>query len=146
MSDCPLCAMLERVAAGDRSRVVWEFPHSVLVVGDHRFFEGYCVLVYRGHVRDLHLLDPNEADLFLGELVEATRAVAEAFGAAKMNHASYGNLVPHLHWHLFPRQADEPEADRFGVPWKHQERFCEFPVDDAYAADLRRKISTRLRE
>lgn len=141
MSQCPLCLLIDRVQLGDRSRVVREFPNSILVVGEHRFFPGYCVLVHRSHVRDLHLLASAESAAFADEMVQSTRAVAEAYGADKMNHASYGNLVPHLHWHLFPRRADEPEEDRYGVPWKHQLRFGEFPADEAYSAEVIRRVS-----
>ena len=27
---------------------------------------------------------------------------------AKINLASFGNVVPHLHWHVIPRFADDP--------------------------------------
>ncbi|MEI7686422.1 MAG: HIT domain-containing protein, partial [Planctomycetota bacterium] len=33
----------------------------------------------------------------------------------KLNVESLGNQVPHLHWHLFPRRADDP--DRLKAVW-----------------------------
>jgi diadenosine tetraphosphate (Ap4A) HIT family hydrolase len=34
----------------------------------------------------------------------------------KMNCALLGNLVPHLHWHLIPRHADDPNPR--GAIWE----------------------------
>ena len=48
---------------------------------------------------DRHLL--NEAV----HLVE--QAVRETMAPLKVNLASLGNVVPHLHWHIIPRYADD---------------------------------------
>ena len=42
-------------------------------------------------------------------------AIETAFRPHKMNYELLGNLVPHLHWHLFPRSADDP--DRLRPVW-----------------------------
>jgi diadenosine tetraphosphate (Ap4A) HIT family hydrolase len=36
------------------------------------------------------------------------RALAEAYDAVKLNYELLGNLLPHIHWHLIPRRADDP--------------------------------------
>ena len=40
------------------------------------------------------------------------RAIEECFRPHKMNYELLGNQVPHLHWHLFPRYAHDPDALR----------------------------------
>jgi diadenosine tetraphosphate (Ap4A) HIT family hydrolase len=34
-------------------------------------------------------------------------ALRECFRPEKINLASFGNVVPHLHWHLIPRYLDD---------------------------------------
>ena len=42
--------------------------------------------------------------------VEVSRnGTSGIFAPLKLNVESLGNQVPHLHWHLFPRRADDPE-------------------------------------
>jgi diadenosine tetraphosphate (Ap4A) HIT family hydrolase len=35
-------------------------------------------------------------------------ALRRTYAPAKINLASLGNLVPHLHWHVIPRFRDDP--------------------------------------
>ena len=43
------------------------------------------------------------------------RAIETAFRPHKLNYELLGNQVPHLHWHLFPRYADDPDALQAGL-------------------------------
>jgi diadenosine tetraphosphate (Ap4A) HIT family hydrolase len=38
----------------------------------------------------------------------AEAALREVMAPAKVNLASLGNVVPHLHWHVIPRFTDDP--------------------------------------
>jgi hypothetical protein len=42
-------------------------------------------------------------------------AIEECYRPHKLNYELLGNQVPHLHWHLFPRSADDP--DRLRPVW-----------------------------
>lgn len=102
---CPLCEKLRELPA---EQLVWQFPHSVAFLGPWQYYTGYCVLVARSHFTELHQM-PAVAG-FVEEMVTVERAIAAAFAPRKMNCESLGNQVPHLHWHLFPRRADDPET------------------------------------
>lgn len=106
--NCPMCktvAVLDRAGSAD---VVWQFPHSVAVVGPWQFYSGYCVLLAREHATELSQLGKTRT-AFLDEMSLLARAVEECFQPHKLNYELLGNLVPHLHWHVFPRYADDPE-------------------------------------
>jgi diadenosine tetraphosphate (Ap4A) HIT family hydrolase len=90
--------------------VVWQFPGSVAFLGPWQYYTGYCVLVSRTHATELHQLELPARTAFLGEMVTLSQAIADAFTPRKMNCESLGNQVPHLHWHLFPRSADDPDT------------------------------------
>jgi diadenosine tetraphosphate (Ap4A) HIT family hydrolase len=88
---------------------VWEFPSSVAVLGPWQFFHGYCVLVSKRHANELHELSAEERTAFLGEMWILAAAIHRCVSPRKMNYELLGNQVSHLHWHLFPRFADDPE-------------------------------------
>jgi diadenosine tetraphosphate (Ap4A) HIT family hydrolase len=38
------------------------------------------------------------------------KAIYDCFTPQKINYELLGNQVPHLHWHLFPRYPEDPNA------------------------------------
>ena len=109
--NCPLC---KAVANPDRAwgeNLVWRFPHSFAALGPWQFYTGYCVLIAREHATELSQLGPNRG-AFLEEMSTLAAAIEACFHPHKLNYELLGNLVPHLHWHLFPRSADDPEKLR----------------------------------
>lgn len=110
--DCPFC---RKLAAPDRlpaEELVWQFPHSVALLGPWQYYQGYCVLVARSHVTELHLLAEAQRRAYFDELMLLSRAITDCFRPHKLNTESLGNQVPHLHWHVFPRSANDPDAPR----------------------------------
>ena len=107
--DCAFCRKLETLPAEE---VVWQFPHSVALLGPWQYYHGYCVLVARRHATELSQLADAERRAFLDEMCLLARAIEECFQPHKMNYELLGNQVPHLHWHLFPRYAHDADALR----------------------------------
>lgn len=75
---------------------------------DDQYFPGWTVLVLKHHVTELYDLDSHERHALMDAVSEVARALADAYGAVKLNYALLGNLLPHIHWHLIPRMADDP--------------------------------------
>ena len=79
------------------------------------------------------------------------RLVAEAIATVvkpwKMNYECLGNSEPHVHWHLLPRQANEPEEMRRGPIWLRPESERKVMLDEndrrALIASIRRQIAIR---
>jgi diadenosine tetraphosphate (Ap4A) HIT family hydrolase len=82
---------------------------SIAYLHDDQFFAGWTFLVLKRHATELWQLEAAERDCLMAEVSRVAKAVAEAFGAVKMNYELLGNQVPHIHWHLVPRLADDPE-------------------------------------
>jgi len=119
---CGICAMIERIRAGSFPDFVAELPRSWMILGDAQFYRGYCVLFAKRHVTEPHLMPRGEAHELLDEILAAGRAISSVTGALKLNYECLGNQEPHVHWHIFPRYADDamrlqpvwlrPEAER----------------------------------
>ena len=111
-------------------------------VGDHQFHKGYAVLLLKDHVREMHELSPQAAADLMGELMSATRAVVKTFKPWKINHACYGNAVPHIHWHIFPRY--ESDSDHLNHPWIHAQKFKDHEIDPQTARAIAQQVRANL--
>jgi diadenosine tetraphosphate (Ap4A) HIT family hydrolase len=90
--------------------VVWQFARSVALLGPWQYFHGYCLLVARTHATELSQLDEEERRTYFEEMCLLARAIETSLHPRKLNYELLGNQVPHLHWHLFPRSATDPEV------------------------------------
>ena len=80
----------------------------VLVRGkDGRAYPGTCRVIWNQHVAEMTDLGDSDRQ-HLMKLVFATEAaLRQLCQPHKINLASLGNLVPHLHWHVVPRYTDD---------------------------------------
>ncbi|MEN3276912.1 MAG: hypothetical protein V7631_2702 [Massilia sp.] len=100
---CELCALEGRKAA---PTVYADDKLSVIIVDDANY-PGFCRVIWCDHVREMSDLS-REDRLLLNETVfHVEQAVRETMAPTKVNVASLGNVVPHLHWHIIPRYADD---------------------------------------
>jgi diadenosine tetraphosphate (Ap4A) HIT family hydrolase len=124
---CEGCARVATALAGGNPWLIAALPHSVLLLGDHQVYEGYAVLWSRIHAKELHDLNDEDYAGLMSDLKRASRAVEQATSCLKLNVVSLGNVVQHVHLHLFPRYADDTQ--RLGHPWVHEDRFKEAGSD-----------------
>jgi diadenosine tetraphosphate (Ap4A) HIT family hydrolase len=120
---CPGCERVAAALAGGHPDLIADLGPALLLLGEHQAYPGYAVLWSKQHVRELHQLSPAEHDEFTRALRRASLAVEAASGCWKLNLASLGNAVGHLHVHLFPRSAMDP--DKLKHPWVHEADFGE---------------------
>ena len=62
----------------------------------------------RRHATELFDLEREERARLIDDVSDVARALKLTFDARKVNYALFGNLVPHVHWHLIPRLATDP--------------------------------------
>jgi diadenosine tetraphosphate (Ap4A) HIT family hydrolase len=105
---CGICAIIERIRAGNFPDFVAELPRSWMILGDAQFYRGYCVLLAKRHVTEPHLMPRGEAHELLDEMLAAGKAIGAVTTPLKLNYECLGNQEPHVHWHVFPRFAADP--------------------------------------
>jgi diadenosine tetraphosphate (Ap4A) HIT family hydrolase len=79
---------------------------SVIVVDDPNY-PGFCRVIWNDHVREMSDLSTGDRLLLNDAVWRLETAVREVMGPDKINVASLGNVVPHLHWHVIPRYVDD---------------------------------------
>jgi len=96
---CELCELsAPAVWAGDK--------FSVIVVDDANY-PGFCRVIWHDHVREMSDLSRGDRLLLNEAVFLVEQAVREVMQPLKVNVASLGNVVPHLHWHIIARYADD---------------------------------------
>jgi diadenosine tetraphosphate (Ap4A) HIT family hydrolase len=98
--DCPLCQ-------GDGGRLVARTAALRVILVEDTDYPGYARVVWNRHVAEMS--DLREAER--AQIMHAVHAVELAFRRVlrpdKVNLASLGNQVPHVHWHVIARFADD---------------------------------------
>jgi diadenosine tetraphosphate (Ap4A) HIT family hydrolase len=87
--------------------VLWQDALCRVVRVDEPDYPGYCRVILKRHVREMSDLEPAEREALMRVVYAVEEAVREALQPDKMNLASLGNMVPHLHWHVVPRFRDD---------------------------------------
>jgi diadenosine tetraphosphate (Ap4A) HIT family hydrolase len=97
---CQLC----REAGGD---ILWQDELCRLVLVADADYPGFCRVVWKRHVAEMTDLDAAERRHMMSVVFAAETALRATARPDKVNLASLGNMVPHLHWHVIPRWRDD---------------------------------------
>jgi len=81
---------------------------TVAYLHDDQFFPGWTVLVLKRHATELFELPADERTRMMDEVSRVAAALDALFAPRKINYELLGNQVPHMHWHVIPRLADDP--------------------------------------
>jgi diadenosine tetraphosphate (Ap4A) HIT family hydrolase len=138
--NCPLCERVKQTSDGNYPYVIHEFAHSFLMLGEHQFFKGYCVLVAKGHYKEMTDMPPFMQTEMFQEMMKVSAVLQKHFQPAKMNTCSLGNVVPHVHWHFFPRYSDDPQFK--DPPWLRMEQFAGAGISPEKARELIETLKT----
>lgn len=97
---CELCAQ-------PGGTVLWQSPDCRVIRVDDPHYPGFCRVVWAAHVREMSDLDAAQRNYLMAVVIAVEGVVRQLFAPDKINLASFGNMVPHLHWHVIPRWADD---------------------------------------
>ena len=64
-------------------------------------------LIVNSHVQEMTDLPVSDAERIFKTLLTIETIVREVYQPDKINLASLGNMVPHIHWHITPRYAND---------------------------------------
>jgi diadenosine tetraphosphate (Ap4A) HIT family hydrolase len=136
--NCEICRRIAQCAAGGHPGLITETETGFAVLGDSQYFRGYSLLLCKTPATELDELSPAVRLKYLEEMALLAEAVRSVVKPHKLNYECLGNSVHHLHWHIFPRYADDGELTK--PVWLHD------PVvvaDPHYALDAARDAPLR---
>ena len=97
---CPLCLATEEPC-------LWRADRCRVVSAADPDYPGFCRVIWNRHVREMTDLAQADRAHFLEVVLALEQALRELLRPDKVNLASLGNQVPHLHWHVIPRFAED---------------------------------------
>lgn len=133
--DCPFCS-------ADGGTLLWKDARCRIVLADEPGYPGFCRVIWNSHVREMSDLIAQDQAHCLQVVLAVERVQRAVMAPVKINLASFGNLVPHLHWHIIPRFVDDPH---FPQPaWGERQRSCAISRAGSDAATLGAAIAAEL--
>lgn len=109
--DCPMCHdTMFSEHGGDHPQIIARLGVCTAVLNkDWQYFKGSTILVFQDHVIELHHLSAELQHRFVDDAARMAAALEKTFPDIKLNHGLFGNIVPHLHWHMIVRRQSEPD-------------------------------------
>jgi len=93
---CELCD----TAGGE---LLWQDDFCRVVLVNDADYPGFCRVILGRHIKEMTDLQEGERSRMMRVVFAVEAAVREMLQPDKINLASLGNVVPHLHWHVIPR-------------------------------------------
>lgn len=127
MSLCALCV-------GDGGTLVHRGAQWRVIRADEVHFPAFYRVVWSDHVAEFSDLLPSDRVACMAVVATVEQVLRTQLQPTKINLAALGNMVPHLHWHVVARFADDTH---FPDPvWASARR----PADEAQLAALRQRL------
>jgi diadenosine tetraphosphate (Ap4A) HIT family hydrolase len=136
---CPLCERVKATEDGKYPYLIHEFENSYLFLGEHQYYAGYCVLVSKHHYREMTDAPLDVRNGIFQEMMKSHEVIQKVFSPKKMNLCSLGNVVDHIHWHFFPRYADDQNFKN--PPWLQMHLFDSARVTPHERDELIKKLT-----
>ena len=104
IESCDLCRLLAAPAEGV---VIWSDAQLSVIAVDDAEYPGFTRVVWNAHVKEMTDLDAAERGRVMDVVFEVEAAQRAVMAPEKVNLASFGNMTPHVHWHVIPRYLDD---------------------------------------
>ena len=136
MTNCALC---KDELKPEEGQLIWQGDEARIILVNDPDLPGFCRVVWNRHVAEMTDLTYGEREHLMTLVFAVEEAMRHVMHPDKVNIATLGNMVPHIHWHVIPRFKDD--AFYPGSAWS--KRVQETP--DAILLE-RRRIVTELPE
>nr|WP_314862252.1 HIT family protein [uncultured Undibacterium sp.] len=100
MADCELCV-------AKHEDVIVNAPKFRVILVDEANYPGFCRVIWNTHVKEMTDLAIADRSALMQAVCKVEQAIRDVMHPHKINLASLGNMVPHLHWHVIPRYQDD---------------------------------------
>ena len=99
--DCLLCH-------SPGGTVLWQNERLRVIDANDALYPGLTRVIWTAHVVEMTDLNAAEQTELLRIVLLVEHVQRTELKPDKVNLAAFGNVVPHLHWHVIPRWQDDP--------------------------------------
>lgn len=100
VEDCPLC-----VQTG--GTLLWHGASLRVIAVADADYPGFTRVIANDHVAEMTDLPQAGRDQVMRAVYLVEEVMRQMLAPDKVNLAAFGNVVPHLHWHVIPRWRDD---------------------------------------
>ncbi len=122
--------------------MLWDDGFARVVLAGDADHPGFCRVILKAHAREMTDLPEAHRARLMGIVYAVEGLLRELLAPEKINLASLGNAVPHLHWHVIPRFSDDPHFP--GSVWSVKLREGARPLPAGFNLALRRRLGDLL--
>ena len=132
MVECPICS-------AQNEEILWQNPQlRVIAVHNESNAPAFCRVIWQAHVGEMTDLAADERAEIMNAVYRVEAAMRQVFRPAKINLASLGNVVPHLHWHVIARFDNDAN---FPAPiWAPAQRKAAMTVADDWPQQVKKLL------
>jgi diadenosine tetraphosphate (Ap4A) HIT family hydrolase len=133
--NCELCE-------GGAGEVLWSSDLCRVVLVDEPDYPGYCRVILNRHAKEMTDLKAGEREALMEVVFAVEQALRDVLAPDKINLASLGNQIPHLHWHVIPRWRSDRHFP--AAVWAQPRRASRPLVPTAWRERLASVLTARL--
>jgi len=93
---CPLCDPITLP-------ILWQCDEISVIDAQEPDYPGFCRVIWRQHQTEMSQLESEQRQRLMTIVFAVEQVLIEQLRPDKINLASLGNQVAHLHWHVIPR-------------------------------------------
>ena len=129
--DCVLCTTIG-------GKLIWENEQLRVIDAADALYPGFTRVIWQSHVREMTDLSEHDRDVVMRAVWTVERVMREVLRPDKVNLASLGNMVAHVHWHVIPRFREDahfPDAI-----WAANKREASMRIEQSMVDDYHRQL------
>ena len=104
MTNCTLC---KDDIKPEEGQLIWRGDDCRIILVNDLDLPGFCRVIWNRHVPEMTDLTGGEREHLMTLVFAVEKAMRHVMHPDKINVASLGNMVPHIHWHVIPRFKDD---------------------------------------
>ena len=104
MTNCVLCKDELKPKEG---QLIWRGDDCRVILVNDSDLPGFCRVIWNRHVAEMTDLGYGEREHIMTLVFAVEEAIRHVMHPDKVNIATLGNMVPHIHWHVIPRFKDD---------------------------------------
>lgn len=97
------CELCEQIGG----ELIWQNELLRVVRVNDPDYPGFCRVILNRHEAEMTDLSASERQQLMDTVFSVERVLRTVLQPTKINLASFGNMVPHVHWHVIPRYAND---------------------------------------
>jgi diadenosine tetraphosphate (Ap4A) HIT family hydrolase len=104
MTNCVLCKEELKLEEG---QLIWRGDDCRVILMNDSDLPGFCRVIWNHHIAEMTDLSHGAREHLMALVFAVEKAIRNVMYPDKINIATLGNMVPHIHWHVIPRYKDD---------------------------------------